>query len=298
MSSPVNTHALWNNGVLSLPPSLVSAYQTQLEDLGRYNDACGPSPSGIVGGYDDKACHDHFTHRFAASAVRTEFLTLDPKQSFAPISDDLRITFSDGYVSVLDIPCGAGAGILGFLGLLSHLREHDAALRLPLAVSVTAGDFAPAARHLYDAMLHRVAPFLALQGIRLTWNVYEWDATQEPLTAQIVDHWFQAMSAPEEYFVLIAAFSAGGASTFESFSRSFSHITSRLYNRTSTVLWIEPQSRHATTFLSKVSELFAPLIPRWFRGTPELKDSFYWQHPFKEECPEGRVMVQRYERSD
>ena len=122
--------------------------------MGRLADAQGESPKGEIGGVTEQETHEHFVHRFGTSATRTGFLVLDPRDEIGDIASGLRDSFTDGQISVLDIPCGTGASILGFLGCLYQLRNEKLIPNLPLDVFITAGDVSEHALKLYDDMLN------------------------------------------------------------------------------------------------------------------------------------------------
>ena len=286
---------LWINETLKLPKCLSEVYRIELNDLGRFEDACQKPPSGDIGGSDAKSTQDHFTWRFAASAARNGYLALDPKLEFSVVSKDLLEGFASGRISVLDVPCGTGAGLLGLLSMLSDLRRLDAIGRLPLEVSITAGDFSPSARSIYENMLNGCKADFDEQGIRIDFETLDWDASDEPTTARLVDRWFQRSTNIEEYIVLISAFSGDGASKFEEFDRSFQHIASRMHDRLGTMLWVEPCMKKSGKFLNSVSMAFQKL-KSWFGFDKVQESEFIWQHPFSDYIAKGRLMVMRHKR--
>ena len=290
--------SIWSASVLQLPPRLVTDYQKELEDLGLYDDACGPSPSNLTGGTAEKDTHDHFKCRFGASCVRTEYLMLDPRGVLTPVSTDILSCFSEGRVAVLDVPCGSGPGILGFLGLAAELRIHGCLPRQPLEIVITGGDISETARQLYDNMLQKAKPWLANEGIRISWNIYTWDASEQTSTAKLVDNWFQQSSNFEEHIVLAAAFSGEAANNFDLYKPSFSHIASRLYDKCATIIWLEPKWNKGEKLLTKLIGMFQSAFSRCFRTEPQLKDTFKWQHPFKENQLKGTLLVLKHSRME
>lgn len=289
-------HSVWIDSRLHMPPRVVADYADELKAVGRYEDACGQTPRDVIGGVDEEATLDHFAWRFGASCVRTEYLMLDPRGVLAPVSTDILSCLSEGRVAVLDIPCGASPGILGFLGLVAELRIHGCLPKQPLEVMITGGDISDAARRLYDNMMQKSQPWLANEGIRIRWNTFSWDARQEPSTAALVDNWFHAAPDFDEYLVLTAAFSGEAANNFEMYDRSFSHIASRLYNKCGTIIWLEPKSNKGKTLLAKLFGMFQAAFASWFGSEPQLEDAFKWQHPFRDDQINGSLMVLRHRR--
>ena len=290
--------SLWREGILHLPDCLVAPYRRELERTGSLEEASGPSPrdAEIVGGSSEQETQTHFTHRFAASAVRTEYLVLDPAQVFRSVCCDLLRLLADGTVAVLDVPCGAGAGILGVLTTLCEMRALECLPRLTLNIMITAGDISETVRGLYGRLLEAAEPSLREQGIRIQWRVFSWDAADEATTAAIVDQLFGA-TVSEQYLVLIAAFSGDGTGQFDAFSRSFQHIAARLHDRPATVLWVEPKMAKAATFLDRIEALFAQLFGRILSATPRRIGHFRWQHPFKADVLNGSAEVLGHRRT-
>ncbi|QDU09645.1 hypothetical protein V202x_30210 [Gimesia aquarii] len=288
--------SIWSEGILQIPPRVVCDYRCELDALGRYENASGQSPKNLIGGIDEQATHDHFTWRFGASCVRTEYLMLDPRGLLAPVSTDILKCFSEGRIAVLDIPCGTGPGILGFLGLVAELRVRGCLPKQPLEVVITAGDISESARQLYDSMLNKAKPWLKHEGVRVKWKTYSWDAGDEPSTAELVDNWFSESPNFEEHVVLTAAFSGEAANNFETFERSFNHVASRLYNKCGTIIWVEPKMNDANKLLSKLTNMFKSIFPKWFGIEPELEDKYKWQHPFREDQLNGSLVVLRHKR--
>lgn len=291
---------LWNDNVLYLPASLIEDYKSELTRIGRLNDASSEAPKGDIGGIDERSTHDHFTYKFPASSTRTEYMLLDPLRTFESLSSELLESFTDGRVSLLDIPCGAGAGVLGLLDLLRMLRSVNVLARLPLEVKITAGDVSPYARDLYGRMLTRAAPRLWDQGICVDWQCFEWDATQEPMTAALVDKWFAQGANNEEWIVLISAFSGDGKRPAElenGIGRSFDHIAARLHDRLGTLVWVEPVSNASEKWFKRIVRPLVDRFSAWFTQSDLKEQEYYWQHPFRDLRPCGRVRIMKHKKT-
>lgn len=291
---------LWNNNVLHIAPTVVEDLRSELVQINRFADACSESQMGQIGGADEESTYDHFAFAFPTSTARTEYLFLDPDSRFRPCADELLDSFTDGRISILDVPCGAGAGILGFLGTLAALREHGTIPRLPLEVFVTAGDYSPFARTLYDNMLVRASSWLSTRGIRLQWQTLAWNAEEEPTTAAIVDHWFTQSPTSEEWVVLVAAFSGEATKTDEllaAFGRSFQHIMALLHDRRGTALWVEPASNKGNKLFRFLGRMVRPLLKSWFKEAEYGEHRFSWQHPFRSIVPEGGIRLLHHKRT-
>ena len=289
---------LWSDQIMILPTQLCAVYGECLNSLGMYEEACGPSPpdSELIGGSSDQDTINHFTHRFAASAVRIEYLALDPNESLGNIPSDLLITLCDGRIAVLDVPCGTGAGILSLLGTIAELRRSKVVSSLPLYVHVTAGDCSPKALEIYEVILEEIQPWLVQQGINVTWNKDLWHAERPESTSDLVTSWLSRNANAEEYIVLIAAFSGEAATQFDAYKRTFEHISERLYGRRSSIVWVEPIWHKAERLFKRVHDLFEKMP--WFSEDPTgaLASRFLWLHPFNQKHIRGSILVKKYSR--
>jgi hypothetical protein len=292
-------NTIWWESTLHMPSCLALSYRTLLEKRGLYDSALRGvrTGKGPIGGESADATYEHFTQRFAVSATRLEYITCDPKETFRIAAHDLHISFGTGSIAVLDVPCGAGASIFGFLCTLAELRNHGILPRLPLNVSIVAGDCSTAALELYKDLVELIRPELSRQGIHITYETREWRAEEPTTSASIVDHWFATSPAAREHYVFICNFSGEAGSQFHDFERSFEHIAERLYSKKSTMLWVEPGSmKSARGFFSKLFTLFRKIT--WFHDTEKdiPQDRYYWFCPIKSEKLPASVMLLRYRR--
>ena len=290
---------IWSEFTLFLPDSLALSYRRLLDQRGLYDSALGSNTMGrgAIGGESTHATYDHFTQRFAVSATRLEYITSDPKETFHTASHDLHISFGAGSIAVLDVPCGAGASIFGFLCTLAQLRNHGILPRLPLNVSIVAGDCSTAALELYKDLAELIRPELSRQGILITYQMYEWRAEDPTTSAAIVDEWFAMSPAAGEFYVFICNFSGEADRHFHDFERSFEHIAERLHSKKSTMLWVEPGSmKTAQRFFSKLLGLFQKVT--WFRDAERYvpQGEYDWFCPIKRQRFPGSVMLRRYLR--
>ena len=255
---------LWSQSVIHLPPNLIRIYKDALLSRNLFVDACGPSPeeSDIIGGDSDSATIKYFTHRFATSAVRLEYLVLNPIKQFDKIASDLLTSLTDGKITILDIPCGSGAGILSLLGTIAELRSQRCIVQLPVSICITGGDYSNNALEIYNSLLPELNVWVQQYGINISWNTHDWDATRPDSTAQLIDNWFNSASGEEEYLVLINAFSGAGNRDFDSIQRSIQHITERLYNKSCTIVWVEPSWGESQSLFKKLKKLFEKIS--WF----------------------------------
>jgi hypothetical protein len=227
--------------VLYLPDALHAAYRDELSHRGLLEAAiAGSTEKHIHGGPTVEQTLEHFKFRFPNSASRVVCVIVDPHESFASIPIEILESFSSHRIAVLDVACGAGASLFALLSVICAARAHKLVPTLPLTIGVLAADISPTALELYSALSERLAPTLADQGLYLDVSTRTWDAAQADQTSALCDTWFQMHSDANEYFVLVGNLSGVGAQLAESFRRSFEHITERIANVESTMLWIEP----------------------------------------------------------
>lgn len=284
--------------VLHLPLHLQEAYREELISRGLLTEAeQGSTSTDIHGGISDADTLRHFTHRFANSASRLVCLLVDPGQAFATIPNAVWESFSSHKIAVLDAPCGAGASLLSLLNVIVAAREHQLLPQLPLEVGVIAADISPKALEIYSSLVSKLAPHFAKYGIQLNVSTHIWDAGLVNQTSMLCDELlFRQHSDANEYFVLVSNLSGVGAELEESFRRSFEHVTERISNVISTVLWIEPAI--TKTFFAAIKRIFS--LSTWLNPTSssseEIHYRFQWQQPVLKRVLKGSVMVQQYDR--
>jgi hypothetical protein len=296
--------ALWNNSTLLLPTSLTCAYEEELASRGLLSSAKkGTKDKDIHGGTDAAATLKHFSFRFAVSVGRVEFVAIAPNEKFAEVSDALMSTFSEGHVALLDIPCGTGSCLGAILSTLLVLREAKVAPTQPLTISVVAGDTSPKALEIYESMISRLLPLLQLQAINVNLLLEQWDATRSDETARLVDRWYDLAEGAEEYVVCISNFNGAliSAGLLDAFTPCFEQILGRLYNKKSTLLWVEPVTSSAKEKLfPRIAAFIKNRIP-WFTSTSAVDEpiatSYLTQNPLDAYIHSSGVQVQRFERT-
>ncbi len=284
--------------VVHLPNALQTAYRTELARRGLLEAAtAGTSEKFIHGGPTPEETLKHFKYRFANSCSRVVCILVDPANSFASLPVEVFQSFSSHKIAVLDVPCGAGASLLSLLSVLATARAHRQLPNLPLTVGVTGADVSQTALDIYSSMANALIPELAKNGIELEVTTQLWDASQINQTSGLCDSWLAAHLDANEYFVLVGNLSGITEPTIvRAFQQSFEHITARISNVASTVLWIEPIVEKSIT--KRIKDLFSWswwLMPS--NGLPQdAQCRFSWRQPIEEKTIPGSVMVHRYER--
>ena len=297
--------SLWEKETLMLPEALVNAYRDELSELGLLADATvGTKIKEIHGGIGVDETLEHFTYRYGVSAGRLEYVTLAPGACMSQISNAILSTFSDGHVALLDIPCGTGSSVGALLMTLVRLRELKLLPSSPLTISIAGGDCSERALEIYDSMLVRLRPLLDSHAIVVNSHLEKWDATRNDQTAKLVDEWFALANGAEEYFVCVSNFSGAliGAGLLDDFKPCLEQILGRLYDKTSTLLWVEPSRTSAVKLklIPKLKDFFVRRIS-WFLNASEPTDpefaDYSMKNPLDGHVFTSGVEVQRFNRA-
>lgn len=295
---------LWDNKLLRLPKSSIACYVNELSARNLFEDAKkGTEKKAIHGGCGQAETLEHFTYRFSVSAGRVAFTTISPDTALTPISDALLTTFSEGRVTLLDIPCGHGSSGVTLLTTLATLRANKKLPLEPLTVTVVGGDCSPTALQIYDSLLTYLRPILAKHGVEINWQTKIWDATRSDSTAKLVDDWFAFSSGAGEYVVCISNFSGAltDAGLFEAVKPSLEQILGRLHDKKSTLLWVEPTSPSLKAkFFPKIVNFFKQRIG-WFASATKKNDfqsaNYKMEDPLTSNTFDSGVEVHRFVRN-
>lgn len=296
---------LWRNSLLRLPAHLASGYVEHLDGLGLRDRSTDTSDAEVHGGNTIEDTHEHFAKRFAVSVGRVEYSMLGPCDEFESLSNAFFSTFSDGFVGVLDIPCGTGAMSGALVSTLTNLRAVNVIPRLPLTISICAGDFSPEALRIFGLMMTKLVEPASTQGITLIWETSIWNATRSDHTARLIDRWFTISAQASEFFVVVSNFSGAlhNAREFASFTPCFEQVLSRLHDKQCTVVWIEPASNSARTGLFTRLLAFFTSRVGWFSNKsanlaqPFVEARYCVEHPVNGLRIRTNVAVHRFGRT-
>lgn len=291
---------IWKDDVLYQSKKLVEVYKNKLSSLSMLEHAQNATGggNGAIGGSTQDETNKHFAERFLTSSARVQYVTINPRDEFDIISKDLQTTFSSGTISVLDIPAGAGAGVLALLCNIAELRMCSHLPRLPLHIYITGGDYSSSALAIYKDLLDDIKVHLADQLIYINHQTIEWDATDISSTDLLLDSWFSQTGNSEEYYILVPAFSGVGSSKFKDFDKSFEYIQGRISNKHATMTFIEPNMKEANRFMKFMNKI-SNKLGVFFLGSDEsteITNRFSWYDPITEHVALGGVKVASYYR--
>ncbi|MBL3518897.1 hypothetical protein H0A43_00220 [Arcobacter lanthieri] len=290
---------LWKDEVLYQSKKLIKLYKNELEYLDMYEYAknCKEEKNdGAIGGKNEEETKKHFCERFLTSSARVQFVVLDPKNHFLNISKDLKSTFSSGRISVLDIPCGTGAGILSLLSNLAELRQFSKVPRLPIFIDILGGDYSKSALDIYVKLLNNIKSELENELIYINYDIVEWNASDMISTNLLTTKWLKDEDSYEEFYIFMSAFSGVGSSNYKRFEESFKFIQNRICHKPSTIIFIEPNTNESNIFIKLLEKTYTVLS--WLIGKEESTngDRFDWYDEIRNNTAKSEVKVKQYTR--
>ncbi|MGD9623363.1 MAG: hypothetical protein AB7U51_01785 [Arcobacter sp.] len=290
---------LWKDEILYQSKKLIKIYKDELEYLDMYEYAknCKEEKNdGAIGGKNEEETKKHFSERFLTSSARVQFVVLDPKKHFLEISKDLKSTFSSGRISVLDIPCGTGAGILSLLSNLAELRQFSKVPRLPIFIDILGGDYSKSALDIYVKLLNNIKLELENDLIYINYDFFEWNASDMVSTNFLTTKWLKDEDKYEEFYILMSAFSGVGSNNYKKFEESFKFIQNRICHKPSTIIFIEPNTKESNIFMKLLEKTYTVLS--WLIGKEESTngDRFNWYDEIRNNTAKSEVLVKQYSR--
>lgn len=294
---------MWRQDVIHLPGSLNDVYESTLQKynlLEKARQASGKRE--VYGGKSKEKTEEHFAARFLNSASRVQCVLIDPFRSLADIPRDLLATLSSHRISLLDIPCGAGAATLAMLETLKELRKAGVLPTMPLSVDVIGADISTAALDLFQEQFTTLSPGLSNLAITATLNLHEWDATDVQQTNDLLDDLLSITRSHNEHLVLVTNFSGESKSLLKEFEASFEQIGIRLSGKATkrnTIVWIEPDMKSSKGLFSTLADLFTKFTR--FQRSPDastlyLSCSYRWFLRLQNEPIKSSLIVHRYSR--
>ena len=251
-----------------LPKALKDAYAKMLQKYDLLQIARNQSEfKGEIGGRDKKSTEYHFATKFQNSSGRVLLTATDPKGSLQNASDLTLRAFAGGEVGLLDIPSGSGAATVALLTTIAELRAHHILPSEPLTVHVVFGDASLHALEIAKELLALVQEDLEQQAIFVRAQYVEWDVTKADKTTALIHEWVTHARDCHRYFVLMANFSGflGESGKFKKVEPQLGEIFRWASEKTSTIVWLEPKTKVATTKLfPRIIELLSIVTPSVF----------------------------------
>jgi len=285
-----------------MPSVLQDAYIAKLTQMDLLESAC-VHESGPIGGASKDDTLKHFAKRFTASVGRVQYTMLGDDNAFSAVSGELLTSFSSGHVALLDIPCGTGAMACALIANLIVLRESSLLPKLPLHISICAGDYSTHALEIYEDMIGNLASIAKTQGITLSLSTMEWDASNPEHMQRLVDTWFASGLEANEHVVVVTDFSGAlkDSNLSQAFNVCFGELLSRLYKKHVLVVWIEPSStKDGDRILQKVVGWFKTSFS-WFGASHQTADArpsalFNNKHVLNDQSFRSGVCLEMFQR--
>lgn len=260
--------SVWKDEVIHLGCALRTSYLQRIkaENLSELA-ANAATAKGEPGGASNDEADKHFAWRFANSAGRSIYASVDPAKKLQLAHGAISESFLDGNVVLVDAPCGAGAGALGLLSSIYEHRKAGIMATLPLKVTIVAGDFSPRAGEHFDALIGSLKDEFASQAIQVSLSRVHWDAMKIDTSAQFVDAVVAEANAADRVFFLVSNFSSAlrDKDLKDRFEHFFTQISSRLKKFPNSLVWIEPNTSDAKDLLPKFDSWIGKFIG-WFTG--------------------------------
>ncbi len=225
-------------------------------------------PHGAIGGRNPKEAEEHFLAAFSGSCARLKLAVLDPKGEMQDASNLFLQSFSGGSVSLMDLPCGAGAATAALLGTIAELRRREILPALPLDVYLVGGDISARSLGYAGQLLTAMEPELRRRGIRLYPLFAEWNILDANSTTGLLRRWMEHTAGCREHFLLVANCSGflHDMGKFKEAKIQLEEVFRWAAERQSTVAWMEPQTDQAMKrmwpmILGRMQSLLARFIP-------------------------------------
>ncbi len=244
--------SLWSNSTLYIAPQLLAAYCESVRV--HHLEALATSPDqrdSPVGGDTDAAADKHFAQAFDGSVARTELALLDPKGEVSHIADALTKLFAGGRIAILDIPSGAGAFSLAILSTLAELRAREILPRQPLEVVIVGGEYNPRASEYADDLHNKLQQSFLEQGIQVEHKALFWNVCDQVSTTALLQRYIADSGNVDRKLVVVSNFSGFlvKSSKQKDAEPQLEEIFRFCSGSNSTALWIEPQTKAATSNL-------------------------------------------------
>ena len=272
-------------GVLSLPERLSEAYCETLEELGLMQQAqdLENRDDGCVGGAGEDESRDHFAWNYSGSCGRVQLFCLDPRQTFKTTREAMVSLFSGGYVTILDIPSGAGSGTATLFSIIAQLRAEGVLPKIDLEVKVVGGDISATSRNIADRLFAKMHQRWIEHGILVDHRFVHWDES----TGDLLEAWSETFDGRPGLLLgnNFSGFLGSAVETgkprrwIEEAEGPLRQIFTAVARRAFSILWVEPSGKQASermfpkldTMLARYSRIVR-VFENYPNSSAELRD--------------------------
>lgn len=263
----MESEALWFNDSIRMGEDLRAAYLARLGSEGLHALAAEAyKAKGEPGGASAEETDKHFAWRFSNSAGRSIYACIDPLAKLGNLSEVLCGSLLDGEITIVDVPCGGGAGALGLISAIYEQRKAALLPTLPINVTLIAGDYSPRAREHLRAMVESLKGQLDAQGIQLNIEDHHWDASDARSCAAFTDVVIEKASSSDRVMLMVSNFSSAleDAELNKHFEFFLSQFASRIDVFPNLLCWVEPNTKSAMKLLPKFDSWISRFLG-WFK---------------------------------
>lgn len=254
--------SLWCNerNIIKLPDLLVQKWKVLLEQNDLTDLAKQKAEQGFIGGISKEETDKHLAWRYNGSCGRVILSLLDPNHKLSKVSDAYAEIFAGQKVFFADLPSGSGAAVISILTTLAELRDHNILPRIPLEISIVAGEISESARDYLNQQLDELVTLLKDQAISIEYTILNWDVLDRINNADLIRQITLKSQNCDSRLIVISNFSGllEGNSKWTEAEKQFSEIFIHSRDKVSAVIWIEPQKNN-------VLKQFFPRIGSWFK---------------------------------
>jgi hypothetical protein len=300
--------SLWcsDRNIIKLPELLIQQWKLLLNKNNLLELAHQKAEKGFIGGITKEETDKHLAWRYNGSCGRVLLSFLDPNNKLSKVSDAYAEIFAGQKVFLADLPSGSGAAVISILTTLADLRKHNVLARLPLEISIVAGEISESARNYLSQQLKELAEPLKEQAIEIEYEVLNWDVLNLINTADLIRQITLKSQNCDARLLVLSNFSGFLESNghWKKAQKQFSDVFIHSRDNLSAAIWIEPQMKQVTTqFFPRVTkwfkQLFEPIFP--FLNEKDINEDAYGQaeieceQPIKEGVFPIRLTVARFD---
>lgn len=254
--------SLWckEREIIKLPNLLIDKWKLLLDQNDLTELAKQKAEKGFIGGITKDETDKHLAWRYNGSCGRVILSLLDPNNKLSKVSDAYSEVFAGRKVFLADLPSGSGAAVVSILTTLAELRHHNILPRMPLDISIVAGEISEFARGYLEQQLDELVIPLKEQAINIEYTILNWNVLDRINNADLIRQITLKSQNCDSRLMVICNFSGllEGNSKWKEAEKQFSELFIHSRDKLSAAIWIEPQK-------SNVLNQFFPRIGSWFK---------------------------------
>jgi len=250
-------------GILKIPPPVCAAYTAVIQQSGLFEVATGSRPDPApVGGISQELTDLHFAHAFDGSVARAQLALIDPHNEVPITSATLLRFLSGGTLCIADLPCGAGAASIAFMGSIAQLRREEYLPRVPLQVHIVGGEISAPARAYADQLITSIMPDLEEQAIFVTFELRDWNVLSPVSNSELIERIILSKATSLQTLVVVCNFNGflERAGKKDEARPQLAELFRFCSGGTNAAVWIEPKMNAATGGLFP---WLKKMFPRW-----------------------------------